>query len=107
METESQGKCNSNGASGEYGCFQFMPQTWAGWSKKVFGYIASQTPINERYVALRKIQSHLDEGYNEEQVALIWNQGNASKCKAGTNSKGVAYDSCLYVKKVIGNLAMN
>jgi len=83
-----------------------MPTTWAGWSKKVLGYIASQTPINERYVALRKIQSHLDEGYSDSQVALIWNQGNASKCKAGINSKGVPYDSCSYVKQVMGNLAL-
>ncbi len=83
-----------------------MPQTWAYWSKLVLGYVASQTPVNERYVALRKLQKHLDDGYSESQVALIWNQGNASNCKAGVNSKGVAYDSCAYVKKVMGHLAM-
>lgn len=83
-----------------------MPKTWQDWSKKVLGYVAPQTPVNERYVALRKIQHHLDEGYSEAEVALIWNQGNPSKCKAGVNSSGVAYNSCDYVKKVMGHLAM-
>lgn len=78
-----------------------MPDTWAYWSKKVFGYIETQSPVNEEYVALHKIQHHLDDGYNEAQIALIWNQGHAGNCKAGTNSKGVKYDSCAYRDKVL------
>ena len=78
-----------------------MPQTWAYWSRHVFGYVAKQTPINEEYVALKKIQHHLDQGYNEAQIALIWNQGHAGPCKAGTNSKGVAYNSCQYRDTVL------
>ena len=78
-----------------------MPGTWAYWSKKVIGYVAEQTPINERYVALHKIQQHINEGYSDRGIALIWNQGNASPCKAGVNRHGVAYDSCSYAQKVL------
>lgn len=76
-----------------------MPGTWQYWSTHVFGYVEDMTPVNERYVALRKIQHHINQGYTDDQIALIWNQGNPSPCKAGTNSKGVKYDSCKYVAK--------
>lgn len=81
-----------------------MPDTWKYWSKQALGYVAVITDINERYVALYKIQYHLNEGYSESQVAKIWNQGHAGPCKAGINSKGVAYDSCSYERKVLAAL---
>lgn len=83
-----------------------MPGTWAYWSRHVIGYVAEQTPINERYVALYKIQYHLNRGYNEADIARIWNQGNAGKCVQGVNSYGVAYNSCAYEAKVMAILAM-
>jgi hypothetical protein len=104
VHVETQGKCDAPGASGEKGCYQFMPDTWAYWSKRVFGYIEKQTDVNEHYVALHKIQAHLNEGYNDRQVALIWNQGNAGPCRAGTNKHGVKFDSCAYEKKVVALL---
>lgn len=75
-----------------------MKGTWNYWSNYVFGYIEDMTPVNERYVALRKIQHHINQGYSDSEIALIWNQGNPSPCKAGTNKQGVEYDSCAYVK---------
>ena len=93
---ETGGKCDARGKSGEGGCFQFMPTTWAGWSKRVIGYVAEQTPVNERYVALHKIQFHINQGHSDADIFLIWNQGNAGPCKAGVNSHGVEYDSCHY-----------
>jgi len=78
-----------------------MPGTWAHWSKQVYGYVAEMTVANEWNVALYKIQRHLNEGHQARAVALIWNQGNAGACRAGTNSHGVAYDSCGYQKKVL------
>lgn len=101
---ESQNCRNTSGASGEGGCFQFMPNTWAAWSNKVFGYVAPMSRVNEEYVALHKIQHHLDQGYSDRQVALIWNQGNASPCKSGTNKYGVEYNSCAYASKVLAVL---
>lgn len=81
-----------------------MPETWAGWSKNVLGYIAPITPVNERYVALHKIQHHINQGYSDAQIALIWNQGNAGPCKAGTNKLGVEYNSCAYQSKLLALL---
>lgn len=76
-----------------------MRGTWEYWSERILGYIAEQTPTTERYVALRKIQIHLDEGYREGDVFLIWNQGNAGPCRKGINSKGIPYNSCSYKER--------
>lgn len=78
-----------------------MPDTWRYWSKQVYGYVATMTAENEYTVSLYKIQNHLNEGHTPAKVALIWNQGHAGECKAGTNSKGVAYNSCAYQQKVL------
>jgi hypothetical protein len=78
-----------------------MEGTWNYWSKHVLGYIEEMTPVNERYVALHKIQYHINQGYSDKEIALIWNQGNPSPCKSGVNSKGVKYDSCHYVQQFV------
>ena len=96
MQLESGGHCDVRGKTGEYGCFQFMPGTWRYWSQHVLGYIADQSPVNEYYVAVHKIQYHLNQGHDEGNILLIWNQGNAGACKRGVNASGVAYDSCSY-----------
>ncbi len=41
---------------------------------------------------------------DEDNVARIWNQGNAGPCVKGTNSKGVKYNSCAYEKKILALL---
>ena len=78
-----------------------MPTTWSGWSQRALGYIAKQTPITERYVALYKIQHHINEGYSNAAIARIWNQGNAGPCVIGTNKHGVDYNSCAYEAKIL------
>jgi len=55
-------------------------------------------------VALKKIQQHFNQGHDEDNVARIWNQGNAGPCVIGTNSSGVDYNSCAYEKKVLAML---
>ena len=77
-----------------------MPGTWAYWSNHVLGYVADQTPTNEYYVAVHKIQYHLNQGHDDGAIALIWNQGHAGACKSGINSMGVAYNSCAYERKI-------
>ena len=81
-----------------------MPGTWAHWSKRVLGYVAKQTPINERYVALHKIQHHINQGHDDAAISRVWNQGNAGPCVVGVNSSGVAYNSCAYERKVMAYL---
>ncbi len=78
-----------------------MPATWRMWSKDVFGYVPPQTDVNEYYVALKKVEGWLKRGHNTYQIALIWNQGHAGKCKSGTNRFGVKYDSCGYANAVV------
>lgn len=82
-----------------------MPGTWRYWSQVALGYVAEQTPNTEYYVAVYKIQHHLSEGYDEADILLVWNQGNAGPCKSGYNSKGVYYNSCQYQKKGLAYLA--
>lgn len=103
-KVESNGNYNAKGASGENGAYQFMPATWAGWAKQYLGNAnAPMTPANQDKVANAKIQSLLDQGYNAQQIALIWN-GGTPVVKKGVNSKGVAYDSGSYANKVLNAL---
>jgi len=81
-----------------------MPSSWTYWSTVAVGYVAPQNNENQHYVALYKIQYHLNQGYNEAEVALIWNQGNASACKSGVNSHGVPFNSCAYQQKILAHL---
>jgi len=83
---------------------QFLATTWTRWSTDVAGRELPFTAINERYVALEKVDGWLDEGLTETQIAKIWNQGHTGPCSAGVNSHGVAYDSCAYVRQILARL---
>lgn len=100
-ETKGIKDCHkASGESGEKSCYQFMPKTYAGYSKQVLGYVAPMTPVNAEYVATVKVQEWLNEGRSPEKILLAWNAGEgATKCKKGVNKLGVKYDSCSYVKK--------
>ena len=104
MAVETGGNCGAKGKSGEGGCLQYMPGTWKHHSHVVYGEIREMTPERERYVATAMVQRWLDEGYSQEQIPLLWNQGNASRCKAGTNKFGVRFDSCAYQQHVLAYL---
>lgn len=112
-QVESGGNYNAKGGSGENGAYQFMPSTWAEWSKDYASQVLGQsvgnmkmTPENQDAVARWKIQSWLDQGLNAEQIAAKWNSGSETgwEAKIGTNSKGVAYNVPAYVSKVTGAL---
>lgn len=83
---------------------QFLPSTWKFFSQKVYGEVREQTPIREKYVAYKMIEKWLEQGYNAGDIALMWNQGHAGKCKSGTNKYGVKYDSCHYAEQVLAYL---
>lgn len=103
MNESRGGKNCGRGASGEYGCFQYLPSTWQGRSKEVLGYIAPQTRVNERYVTTIVIQRWLDKGLTVKEIAYKWNHPAAlvNGCSAGTNSQGVPYDSCKYAQSLV------
>ncbi len=96
LETGGTLDCNKKGLSGERGCHQFLPSTWALYSQDVFGYVAEQTPENAEHVTYEKVYRWLKQGLTDREIFLIWNQGNPGKCHAGTNKHGVKYDSCDY-----------
>ena len=100
---ETRGDCDAKGGSGENGCFQYLDSTWDMWSKEILGYNARMNFINEKYIAVTKINQWLREGYTEYEVALKWNGGTAVE-KKGINKHGVAYDTKAYALAVISNL---
>lgn len=105
LETGGTLDCSKKGLSGERGCHQFMPSTWRAYSLEVYGYVADQTPEAAEYVTLTKVERWLAAGYTPRQIFLIWNQGHAGQCKAGTNRHGVKYDSCAYADGALAMLA--
>lgn len=100
-QVESNGNYEIRGASGEYGAYQFMPNTWKEWAGKYIGNPnAEMTQKNQDTVARARIEDLLNQGYNAEQIALIWNGGEPVR-KSGTNKFGVKYDSGAYANKVL------
>lgn len=103
-QVESGGNYNARGGSGENGAYQFMPSSWSGWAKQYLGNAnAPMTPENQDKVAEAKIQDWLNQGYNAQQIALLWNSGKTTPVK-GVNKYGVAYDSGAYANKVLNAL---
>lgn len=108
-QTESQGNFSAKGASGEYGAYQFMPDTWNGNASR-FGVnvpLDQATPAQQNEVAYKQLQewSAQHPDWDVGNFASAWNAGpgkpNAYKeGNVGTNSKGVSYDTPGYAKKV-------
>ncbi|MEA2036181.1 MAG: transglycosylase family protein [Nanoarchaeota archaeon] len=108
---ESGGNYQARGGSGEYGAYQFMPETWAGWSRQYASEVLKMstqldmTKENQDAVARWKIEKLVSQGYNPQQIASIWNSGSPDwKGKTGTNSYGVKYDVPNYVNKITNQL---
>lgn len=95
------------GASGEYGRYQFMPDTWKAYASEagVTTPLEQASVEDQNKVAYTKIAKWKSEGYNPAQIASMWNAGpgkpNAYKEGwKGVNAKGVAYDTPAYAQKV-------
>lgn len=104
--TSSPDAYTKKGASGEYGRYQFMPETYKNYAHKYLGdSSAAPTVENQNKIAYSFVKDKKDAGYNPAQIASMWNAGegkpNAYKENfKGVNSKGVAYDTPAYAKKV-------
>lgn len=94
------------GKSGEMkSIFQFTPATWKGYSRHVFGKEVPLTNEAEAEVVHHKVKAWLDDGFNTEQIASMWNAGerrpDAYKQNwKGKNKYGVEYDTPAYARKV-------
>jgi len=84
-------------------CLQYLPATYAAWSRETIGYVAPVTEINEKYIATLKVERWLEVGYTEKEIFLIWNAGRPIEI-SGTNKHGVRYDSGKYARKALSFL---
>lgn len=101
---ESGGNYKAIGLSGEYGAYQWMPESFAQFSYRYFGELLDITlPENQDKVARKKVESLIDEGYTDVQIAAVWNSGSPVgwETKQGRNKHGVRYDVPKYVNKFI------
>lgn len=105
IETSGTLDCNKTGLSGEKGCYQFLPSTWAAYSTEILGTVVEQTPENATRVTEGKIEKWIAAGYSDREIFLIWNQGTAGPCRRGVNRLGVPYDSCAYAENGLATLA--
>lgn len=104
MESAGRDDCHYlKGGSGERGCYQILESTYKAWALDILGYIPPRTYTNERYLVVKRVQGWLDQGYNEYQIALMYNGGEARE-KKGVNRHGVAYDSGAYARMVLAKL---
>lgn len=106
-QVESRGNYNAVGDAGiSKGAYQFQPASWSGWSQKYLGQSnLPMTPENQDKVAIARISDLLNQGYNEEQIALIWNGGEPVRKKGFNKKIGLAYDSGAYADKVLKQLS--
>lgn len=103
-KVETGGNFKARGKSGEHGATQMLPSTWRQWSRDVLGYVAPFTETNERYVALRVINSWVAEGLTDRQIGYRWNSGRHTGCSKGVNKHGAEFDSCSYADKLLASL---
>lgn len=88
------------GASGEYGAYQFMPDTWKDYAGQILNDpTAPMTPANQDAVAQGMVAKWLGDGKTAEQIARKWNSGDFNKTGSGVNSKGIPWDVDAYVKR--------
>lgn len=106
-QTESGGNFSAKGKSGEYGAYQFLPETWNAYSKEagIDVPLEKATPQQQNEVAYKKIKKWKDQGLNVGQIASSWNAGPGKpnaylENHVGTNEKGVNYDTPAYAKSV-------
>lgn len=101
-QSESGGKYDAKGKSGEYGAYQFTKPTWTAWATKFLGDgNAEMTPENQDKVAYSQIKEWGSQGYKPAQIASLWNSGKPDwEGNVGTNKFGVKYDTPAYVKSV-------
>ena len=112
-QTESGGNFTIQGKSGEYGAYQFTPDTWNAEAPK-YGInvpLTQSTPEQQNEVAYKKIKEWKDAGHNVGQIASMWNAGQSEpdaytgqfsngQPSAGVNSHNVKFDVPTYAKSV-------
>lgn len=110
----------TSGASGEYGAYQIMPNTWKEYAGEILNDPnAPMTPANQDAVVKGMVSKWLADGKTPEQIAIKWNHGDFTYSGSGTgqahdsegkpvfdaNGNPVKYDIPGYVAKFKNNLS--
>lgn len=106
-KVESNDNFQARGKSGEYGAYQYTPDTWNARSKK-YGVnvpLEQATPEQQNEVQYKWIKEMKDKGYNIGQIASMHNAGEGrpnayQENFRGTNQYGVEFDVPAYARKV-------
>lgn len=102
--SESRDKEDAKGASGEFGLYQFMPDTWTATAKKYNLNPGDVSRENQNKAAYMQIKELKDAGHTPDQIAAYWNMGEKGLTdyskNVGTNKYGVKYDTPAYVNVV-------
>ena len=102
-QVETGGDPTAKGASGEFGAYQFTPDTWQKTASK-FGVntpLEQSTMEDQNKVAYGQIKEWKDQGMNPGQIASMWNSGKTDPTgNTGVNKFGVKFDTPKYVNSV-------
>lgn len=108
-QVESNGNFQAQGKSGEYGAYQFMPDTWNATAPK-YGVnvpLEQATPEQQNEVAYKQLADWAQQNpdWNVGNFASAWNAGPGKpnaylEGNSGTNAEGVSYDTPAYAQKV-------
>ncbi len=119
-QTESGGNFKAKGKSGEFGAYQYTPDTWNAVAPKygITSRIEDATPEDQNKVTYHRLKEWKDKGHNVGQIASMWNAGEwepdaytgrfgattkthkAGDSSEGVNSYGVRYSVPKYAKSV-------
>lgn len=95
-----------HGASGEFGAYQFMPDTYKDYAKRYLGNANADPSVeNQNKIAYSFVKEKKDAGFTPAQIASMWNAGEKKPNAyregwVGTNDQGVQYDTPGYVSRV-------
>lgn len=104
---ESGGNPTAVGKNGEYGYYQYLPQTWNTQAKAagINVPLKDATPEQQNEVWYKWAAAKKAQGNNIGQIASMQNAGEGKpnaylEGNSGTNSSGVQYDTAVYAKRV-------
>lgn len=102
-QVETGGDPKARGGSGEFGAYQFMPDTWKKTAPK-YGVnvdLEKSTLEDQNKVAYHQIKEWKDQGMGPDAIASMWNSGKPNyEGNVGVNKKGIKYDVPKYVSSV-------
>jgi len=104
---ESRNRYHIRGSSGEYGAYQFMPSTWEIYSYAYAGEVLNITcEDNQDKVARYKVESLVEEGLSDREIALVWNAGTTdAEGWEGINSYGHYYNVSQYADNFVNHMS--